>query len=291
MDGELLRWLYHRLLGDPNTSRTRDCTYSDGLIALIYFFAALTHHSPRWACQKRNWPPWCRRRAFPSYSQLCRRLKNAQIERLIEQINSECKAHLPRGDELIVDGKPLVVGGFSKDPDATTGRVPDGYARGYRLNVVGSSAGVYEAFEVTGLNGGEATVIRELISDVELEGRIVRGDANFDSNPLYRVIAEAGARLIAERRKPGRGLGHCPHHPHRLQAIKELEQTLHGLAQHRRRRIRIEQSFAHLTNLSFGLCGLPNFVRRLPRVRRWVLAKITLYHLHRMLLQEVACAA
>lgn len=291
MDGELLRWLYHRLLGDPSSARTRECTYSDGLIAFIYFFATLTHHSPRWACQKRNWPPWCRRLAFPSYSQLCRRLKNERHQQLIEQINSECKQRLPKGNELIVDGKPLVVGGFSKDPDATTGRVPDGYARGYRMNVVGSSAGAYEAFEVTGLNGGEATVIRQLISGVDLKGRIVRGDANFDSNPLYEAIAEAGGRLIAERRKPGRRLGHRPHHPHRLRALEELEQTPDGLAQHRRRRIRIEQSFAHLTNLSFGLCGLPNFVRRLPRVRMWVLAKITLYHLHRMLVQEVTRAA
>jgi hypothetical protein len=259
MDGELLRWLYHRLLKDPKTNHTRDCTYSDGLIAFIYLFAVLTHHSPRWACDKCNWSPWCRRLRFPSYSQFCRRLKNGRIQRLIEQVNSECQQHLPKGKELIVDGKPLVVGGFSKDPDAANGRVPDGFARGYRLHAIVSSTGVFEAFAVTGLNGGEATVIRELVPSVPLEARIVRGDANFDSNPLYEEMAKGGGRLIAERRKSGKGLGHCRHHAHRLLAIEELEKTAGGLADHRRQRIRVEQSFAHLTNVPFGLCGPAEF--------------------------------
>ena len=291
MDGELLRWLYHRLLRDPSACGTRDCTYSNGLIAFIYFYAALTHHSPRWASQRRHWPAWCRRLKFPSYSQLCRRLKSNSTLRLIEQVNRECIAGLPKGEELIADGKPLVVGGFSKDPDASTGRVPDGFARGYRLHAIVSSTGIFEAFAVSGLHAGEATLIRQLVAGLPLERRTMRGDANFDSNPLYQQVAASGGRLISERRKPGRGLGHVRHHPHRLAALAELEQRPGGLAEHRRRRIRIEQIFAHLTNLPFGLSGLPNFVRRLARVWRWVLAKITLYHLHQMLRQEVAHAA
>ena len=45
-----------------------------------------------------------------------------------------------------------------------------------------------------------------------------------------------------------------------------------------RERTRIERVFGHLT-CTPGLLGpLPAFVRGLPRVRRWVGAKICLYH-------------
>jgi len=291
MDDELLRWLYHRLLRDPSSSHTTDCTYSDGLIVFIFLFAALGNHSSRWACQKRHWPLWCRALAFPSYSQLCRRLKSAAVQRLLQQINQECKSHLSRSGELVADGKPLVVGGFSKDPDATVGKVPDGFARGYRAHVIADSAGIIEDFEVSGLHGGEATVMRQLVRGVDVRDKIIRADSNYDSNPLYGQVADKGGRLIAPRRKPQRGLGHHPQHPHRLLAIAELEQSPPRLAEHRRRRNRIEQILAHLTNLPCGLWALPNFVRRLWRVTMWILAKITLYHLHQVLLQELRNAA
>ena len=47
-------------------ARTRDCTYSDGLILLIYFFAAICNRSVSWASDLANWPLWCR--AAPSCS-------------------------------------------------------------------------------------------------------------------------------------------------------------------------------------------------------------------------------
>ena len=81
MDGELLRWLYHRLLHDPTLARTRNCTYGDGVIALAYFYAALCNRSLLWASDIRHWPIWCRAvLKLPSYSQLNRRLKsNTQV--------------------------------------------------------------------------------------------------------------------------------------------------------------------------------------------------------------------
>ena len=56
MDGELLRWLYHRLLHDPSLHRTRDCIYCDGLIFLIYFYGALFNRSSQWAIDRRKKP-------------------------------------------------------------------------------------------------------------------------------------------------------------------------------------------------------------------------------------------
>ena len=287
MDDELLGWLYHRLLGNPSRSHTAGCTYSDALIVFIFLFGVIGNHSSRWACHKRHWPLWCRRLRFPSYSQLCRRLKSGAVQRLLEQINEECKAALPRSGNLIADGKPLVVGGFSKDPDATVGKVPDGFARGYRVHVIADSSRIIEGFEVSGLHAGEATVMRQLLPRVDVRGKTIDADANYDSNPLYRQVANQHGRLIAPRRKPGRGLGHHPQHPHRLGAIAELEQSPDRRAEHRRRRNHIERIFAHLTNLPCGLWALPNFVRRLPRVRTWILAKIILYHINELLQQAL----
>src|SRR5947209_806230 len=115
MDGELLRHLYHRLFESDSARTDGGQTYSDAVIALIYFFAVLSNHSPRWAHDKRHWPLWARRLKFPSYSQLMRRLK--RIDPLIEQLNCEYRAQLPSSSDKICDGKPMVVGGDSKDPD------------------------------------------------------------------------------------------------------------------------------------------------------------------------------
>jgi hypothetical protein len=291
MDGELLSYLYHRLLHSDNARVAPGSTYSDAVVVLIYFYAVLCDRSPRWAHDKRHWPLWLRRLEFPSYSQLMRRLRTEPTRRLIAQINDECRDRLPRCGEKFCDGKPLVVGGFSKDPDTAVGKVPDGWARGYRLHAIVDRCGAVDALEVTPLDVGEPTVTRRLVRCLDLAGVLLRGDSNYDSNPLYRAVADRGGRLVAPRKKPGTGLGHCPHHPHRLRAVAELEGSAATLREHRCHRVRVEQAFAHLTNLPFGLAPLPNFVRRLRRVRMWVAAKIALYHVHRIHLQNNAIAA
>jgi hypothetical protein len=289
MDGELLRWLYHRLLHDPTLAQKRDCTYGDGIILLAYFFGVMNQRSTLWVSKLQHWPIWCRRvLTLPSRSQLDKRLKTDSIQRCIELINAELRDRLPRSTEKVVDGKPLVVGGNSHDPDARWGRMPgDGWAKGYKLHAIVDAAGAaVEAWQVTALDGGESTLLRQVLVPAcgeHLRGATVRGDPNYDSNPAYHDVAAAGGRLIAQRRKPHTSLGHRPHHPDRLRAIAELERGPDAsarLATHKRARNRVEQVLAHLSNLPFGLWALPNFVRRLRRVRLWVSAKILLYHLH-----------
>jgi hypothetical protein len=291
MDGELLQRLYHRLFSDPTLTRTLDCTFPDALILLIYFFAVLSNRSTRWAHNRKNWPLWCRQLTFPSYSQLRRRLRRDSIRHHIHQLNADLRAALPGSSEKAADGKALLVGGFSKDPDARRGKIPNGWGRGYKLHVIIDAIGAIDAFEVTPLSDGEATVMRRLVCTADLHHSILRADANYDSNALYHAVEKTGGRLLAPRRKPGRGLGHLPQHPHRLLAIAELEADPQGLAEHERHRVRVEQGFAHLTNLPFGMWALPNSVRRLHRVRLWITAKIMLYHLYLSLLPRPALAA
>jgi hypothetical protein len=282
MDDQLLKRMYHYLFDDPTRFAAANCTYSDGVILLIFFKAVLGNISTRQARDKRNWPIWCRRLKFPSYSQLRRRLNSPALNARIEEINREFRLKLPNSPEKAVDGKPLVVGGFSKDADAKAGCIPDGWGRGYKLHALVDACGAVDVFEVTALNGGEPTVAVQLVLKMDLKGALVRGDAGYDSNRLYETAAQQGGRLLAPRKKPGTSLGHHKQHADRLRAIAELEgeQKAGELAGHKLHRNRVEQTFAHLTSGPVGLFALPNFVRRLHRVRQWVAAKILLFHIY-----------
>lgn len=308
MDDQLLLHLYHRLFDPGKLRRAAGCVYSDSLIALIYFLGVLRGRSPRWACDRRNWPLWMRRLDAPSYSQFLRRLATRSVRLLVVQVNVELRDQLPRSTtEKFCDGKPLAVGGCSKDPDARRGRLPSArrgercWGRGYRLHlIVDAACGAIDAFTITGLDAGEPTVMRRLVASgaADLRGVLLRGDSGYDSNRLYADVAAAGGRLVASRKRPGSGLGHHRHHPDRLRAIAELEQAdddgrqgQPALTEHKRHRIRVEQTLAHLTNLPGGLAPLPNFVRRRHRVAMWVLAKVTLYHLYLVLRQPKLKAA
>lgn len=310
MDGKLLLEVYHRLFPSPASVVRRRCLYSDAIVALIHCFAALTNHSLRWAHDKSNWPLWARRLKFPSYSQLNRRVKCPSVQALVESVGSAARAELsdlPGPSEKVLDGKPLVVGGFSKDKDARRGKAPGGWAKGYKLHaLVDAATGAVDAWAVTPLDAGEATVARELLEQAAagpgpgLAWVAVRGDSNYDSNTLYALAADAGALLIAPRKKPGTGLGHHPQHADRLRAIQRLEggdesawareSAAQSLREHNLHRNRVEQAFAHLTNVPFGLWALPNHVRRLARVRRWVRAKVALYHLYLVQLRRARTA-
>jgi len=296
MDGQLLLKLYHRLFdsgkckADPRPSV--GCVYSDALIVLIYFLGVINNCSGLWASARKNWPLWMRRLKGPSYSQFMKRLKTFPVERLMARLFIEFRDQLPASDLRYADGKALPVGGFTKDPDAKRGKLPGDYwGKGYKAHLLTSDTGVVQLFTVTSLNMGESTVMQKLVTQTPLAGMLVRVDSNYDSNALYQAAAEQGGRLLASRKKPFAGLGNHPQHPDRLRAIKELEATDQAMRSHRRQRIRIEQEIGHLTNLPFGLSPLPNFVRRITRVTRWVLAKLTLYHLHLILRKNNELAA
>jgi hypothetical protein len=281
MDDELLRVLYHQLFHSSNNLRPKGCRYSDAVVLFIYFLSVLRDRSVWAVYPKSNWPLWGRRLTPPSYSQTMRRLRTTSIQSRIEELNRHHREQLPHSLEKFCDGKPLTVGHHAKDPDATIGKLSEWqWGRGYKIHAVVDACGAVDAWEVTGLHAGEGRTAQRLLEPMNLQGCLVRGDANYDSNAIYAVVAERGGRFVAPRRKPGRGLGHHPQHPHRLQAIEQLEGNPESRRFHNRHRARIEQTFAHLTNLPFGLSPLPNAVRRISRVRRYVEVKILLYHVH-----------
>lgn len=206
---------------------------------------------------------------------MSRRLRTTEVQRLMHQMEQRL-ASLSGGDwVLLIDGKPMVVGTYSKDRDATWGRVGNTYAKGYKLHAVYAAGPMPMAWEVAPLNESELDVAARLIPCLKGGGGYVLGDKAYDSNPLHDVALSAGYQLVAERKRPKTNLAHRPHSPGRLRSIELLHSDF-GRALYEMRG-GIERQFGWLTNHGGGLAPLPNWVRRLPRVRLWLQAKLLIH--------------
>jgi hypothetical protein len=269
MERELWNALY-RLTCQLSNDRSGHA-YPVRWIVGVYLWAVVHDRPVSWACRPENWPSSWRVR-LPSQSTASRRLRTAAAVELLEQLRNRC-CHGPHPPDVsFLDGKPLPVGGFTKDPEATRGHGVGGPARGYKIHAVWTLDALV-ACEVQPLNVSEQTVARRLLPQVG--GGCVLADANDDSNPLHEVAARAGVTLIAPQRRAGRALGHRRHSVGRLQSI-ELLTTDAGQELYKQRTY-IEQRFAQLTNFGGGLGPLPNWVRRLKRVKLWVNAKLCIH--------------
>lgn len=259
------------------SQRSRGVVYSDVQVAAMFLWAVIHDRTQDWACQRINWPRlptgWP---GLLSASQFSRRLRSANVRSLLDRLENELRNQLPQEWCLIVDGKPLPVSGFSKDPDAQDGYGAGQFYHGYKMHAIWGGGKIPWAWNVLPANVSEPTTATDLVGSVPGEGYLL-GDAAYDSNPLYGAAEKVGRKLIAPRKKPGRGLGHgTKHHPQRLRSIEVTENVaIHpfAVALHNWR-TGIERQFGWLTGGVAGLQGLPTFVRRLPRVRRWIQAKL-----------------
>jgi hypothetical protein len=208
---------------------------------------------------------------------MSRRLRTAEVQRLLNQLEQAFGSLNPKGWVLAIDGKPLTVGSYSRDPEATWGRACRTFAKGYKVHALYGAGPMPLGWDITGLNTGEPEIAARLLAR-RPGGGYVLGDKIFDSNPLHEVAARSGYQLVAERKRPNTGLGHRRHSPHRLRCI-DLLQTDFGRELYVRRKD-IERQFGGLTNHAGGLAPLPNWVRRIARVRLWVQAKLIIHALY-----------
>jgi hypothetical protein len=247
-------------------------------ILAVYLWAVLHDRPTSWACQRCNWPEglWPRRR-LPSQSTMSRRLRTTEVQRLLDLMEESLKQLQGQSWVNVVDGKPLVIGAHSKDPDAQWGWASRSYAKGYKLHAVYGCNPLPLRWEVTPLNVGEAAVAARLIPTLNGGGYLL-GDKQYDSNPLHDVARRVGYQLVAERKRPRAGLGHRQHSAGRLRSMDLLQKDF-GKALYRRRDD-IERQFGWLTSHAAGLSPLPSWVRRLDRVTRWVQAKLVVHAIY-----------
>ena len=240
-------------------------------VLLTLLWAALHDRSVEWACDENNWQSTrLRLPHVPSPATMSRRVDGVGVGLLWRAVQERLRAANPPAAWLsFLDGKPLPVGGCSKDRDARYGRGAGTMDRGYKLHSVWSNGVVPEAWEVTPLNVAETVVARRLIAQLQGGGYLL-ADGDYDVNALFDLAWQRGYQLVtpAPKAPPGRRR----QSRQRLRSI-ELMQGAFGRALYGQR-IRIEEAFGNMSSFGGGLGPLPAWVRGLPRVRAWVWAKL-----------------
>jgi hypothetical protein len=255
------------------------CTYSAVVIVKVWMWAVIHDRPVSWACQRSNWPPHEQRWKRPSCTTMSRRLRSVAVRRLLEEI--EQRVLRPQGvDNLvwIIDGKPLVISGCSKDRQAGYGRAAGGKAKGYKIHAIVGSDGSLAQWRVAPMNKDERVMARRMIATAEIQGYLL-ADSNYDSNKLHQACdARGNLQLVARRRYgPDRGHGHRQQTPGRMRSKELLETPFatfgEALLQQREE---IERYYGNLANWGGGLTHLPPWARTHRRVHRWVQAKFVL---------------
>jgi Transposase DDE domain len=252
-------------------------TFAVSDVVLTYFWSVLQNKPVSWACDRRNWPLSAWRRPLPTPSTMSRRLRTAEVSEMIAAI--EQNVLLQPGATWVhaVDGKALPVSRHSTDPDARFGRGAGGQDKGYKLHVLYGQNGSIAAHAVEPLNVDERIVARRLIEHAKVSGYVV-ADAYYDDNKLHAVVDAEDGRLVTPRRySTAKGVGHHPHSPARLRALARMKSPNTAYIEAvLGSRGGVERYFGTLACAYYGLDRLPPWVRTLPRVRRWVQAKIIL---------------
>jgi hypothetical protein len=270
------------------------CDFSDEDIVKVHYWSLIHDRPTCWACQKKSWPIHRRKQALPSPATMSRRLRWPSVVALLDALERRVTA--PKGPGLfwLLDGKPLVIGGCSKDRQAGYGKAAGGMAKGYKLHTLAGADGSLAGWRVAPMNTDERVMAARLLQAAppEVVG-YVAADANYDSNRLHaRCDARGDLPLVTPRRYgPGHGTGHRRQTAGRLRSMALTEAPLPGLGVRLLAdRGEIERQFGNLVNWGGGLTCLPAWVRTHRRVRRWVQAKLTLAklkHDHRL----TTCAA
>jgi hypothetical protein len=247
--------------------------YSTAEIVMVYFWCVLNDRPMCWGVDKANWPADLCPDRLPPQSTLSRRMRRSDAQQLMTEMEQTWLGIVGVSQCLIrvIDGKPLGVSGVTKDRDAGYGRGAGGKQKGYKLHAIWGAGPLPLAWGLAAMNYSEKNMARELIPALPGEGYLL-GDAEFDANHLYDLAHAAGHQLLAPKRQKHRGVGHRPQSPYRLRSI-ELMKRRFGKAIYRFRR-QIERDFGNLVSFGGGLTCLPAWVRRFPRVRNWVHAKL-----------------
>lgn len=276
MERELWPRIYHELRAAARGTHQRDVTYQPWVIAAVLLWAALHDRPVAWACDPRNWSTTrLRPGPLPSASTMSRRPGRTVFGVFLNRVAARLRGAGPPAWVLMVDGKPLPVGRCSKDPDARSGPL----GRGYKLHAVWGDECLPEAWEVTAAREYEGGVAVRLLTQVSGKG-VLLADGNYEASDLYDAAAASGYQLLARPDPADNGRGHRYQSPYRRVALGWFADGL-GWGLYRARSA-IERAFGNAGAFGGGLGPLPNWVRRLGRVSRWVWCKLVI-NAHRIL--------
>lgn len=282
MERELWPLLSHQLRATAKDFRQKYVQIPAWVLLAVSLWAALHDRTVAWACDPRNWKTTSRRPGkLPSPSTMSRRAYSVGVGLLWHALEGRIRRHgQPPALIAFLDGKPLPVGGYTKDPDAAYGRGAGMMAKGYKLHTVWSNrAALPQAWEVTSLKVGETTVANALLGRLRGQdgGGYLLADKNYDASKVFDAAWRAGYQMVVPIEHANAGQGHHYQSPQRLRCIEMLRRD-EGLSDFGpslyKMRTGIERSFGNATAFAGGLGPLPAWVRRRHRVRIWVWAKL-----------------
>jgi hypothetical protein len=274
MECELWPQLYRIVLRAGRKMPKVRGRYSDALILVVLLWSCLHDRPLTWGCEARNWISTRARPAhLPSDSTVSRRLWSRRVLTLMQIISADLRGTALPSLWKILDGKCLIIGSCSKDPDARPGHAIRGMGLGYKLHVIYGERLMPEAWDVRPLNVNEKVVAHDLVNELEGGGYLL-ADGQYDSSRLHDDCRRHNHQLFTPRssRPSAKGYGHRYLSPHRVHAVEMLGRQF-GQAMLAQRRV-IERYFGHATIFGGGLAPLPAWVRRHHRVKRWLWAKL-----------------
>lgn len=251
--------------------------YSTAAIVRVYHWACLHDRPISWACEARNWKPSVRPSALPDQSTVSRRTRRPDFWEFLRRVGQRMNG-AAAGPRMVkvVDGKPLELPNHTTDRDATWGRGVSRTSVGYKIHAIFSGNPLPDAFVITTLNVCEKRMAARMIKRVRGFGYLL-GDGHYDASWLFDECHDHNHQLLCPRAKPGTGEGHHYVSPHRRRAIGMLEVPKavsrfgHDLYD---QRTSIERDFSQMVCFGAGLGTLPAWVRRIWRVRHWVMNKL-----------------
>jgi hypothetical protein len=254
--------------------RPKRCRYSDLEVLRVILWAILHDRPMNWACEPLHWPAAMCPISLPTPSTISRRWKRHELQEQAEALHQESLRRLGAiGRYAAIDGRSLLVGGCSKDPDARYGRAAGGMGKGYKMHAMVDKRHVILSYAIRPLNEAEPTVAQVLLSNAPAAVTRIVGDGAYDSMRLHGVAHATGRKLYTPirqnyvgRRQQRRRLQllRLSRHPVGLTLLKSRDE--------------IERTFGQTSTLSFGFKGLPAWSRRTHRVLRWMWGKNLLYH-------------
>ena len=282
MDRNGWRSLQH-LIRDAvkSVGRTPKAQHSDVLVLSMLFWSVAHDRPLCWACERTNYGGHFRPRRLPSVSQFCRRVKTDRFQAFLQHIHDALTNESQLAGLNFFDGKPLAVGNYSRDPDARRGYGAGRIERGYKLHALVTEKRQFASWSVQPMNTNEMRAARAIVAQLPdvPSGSIFMADGNYDAHILHKEISRRDAWLwlkprgIATHPVTLRQMGSA-----RRALLKAWQSDPQWSERMTRHRVHVEGAFSNLTSYGGGLGPLPAFVRRLDRVRRWVGAKIILYH-------------
>ena len=260
----------------------RGSVYTTQVVLAVGLWAILHDRPFCWACRAENWPSTRRPSSLPHPSTLSRRWRSRAIVTALRRLHRmTVQAAGSPGRTVAIDGRSLLVGGASKDPDAKPGRAVGGMGRGYKLHAMIDAKGVVVCFDVRSLNVAEQSVAKKLLTLAPRAVKRVVGDAIYDSVRVHRAARAKGRKLYTRLRQGRVG---ARQQPERLRVLRVLRTGAGRRLLHWRDSI--ERAFGRMSNLGFGLKGLPPWSRRLHRATAWITGKIIFYNAYIVLKQR-----